>query len=507
MIKKEGLDKLAKVFCGDVVGYFKYKSGPDLVSIFNKILGEKDVYERHFPTRYVYVSDKLEDLLYRGEFDFFLNTVLGIEYLMKEWELGKVEAAKHAQEIYDKFNEILQIDSYSIIKDHNKYHLVDENDDLEYVGKGGFAKVFRSKSTGIVRKILNDEFLSDDGIRSRFKREFEITKSLQDVRGVIKVYFFDEVNCFYTMEAADKILLESIKKDDLDEKSKRDYIRQILFVMSEVHSRKIIHRDISPSNIFIIRGEVKIADFGIGKDFTADASHRTMFTDAFGQYDYCAPEQRACLKDADKRSDVYSLGKVINFIMTKNPNKTNHFLRNVAEKATSMKANDRYENAERLLISFDERCAFYQSEESKEYINSKIAIGKFDSDIENYIYEMSEKEIARRLLNEEPGFFEILIEFMKCDDYHAKYVVESVLKKFVEICGDSFSANDVFASFAYKILSEEFCFGVKESAAKILQYIAKYVNRFHAQRLVEKLKEKGIDPTLEEILDDVTRPL
>ena len=45
-----------------------------------------------------------------------------------------------------------------------------------------------------------------------------------------------------------------------------------------------------------------------------------MDTTSFGQLFYCAPEQLTLLKDADKRSDVYSLGRIINFVMTKNPN-------------------------------------------------------------------------------------------------------------------------------------------------------------------------------------------
>ena len=54
-----------------------------------------------------------------------------------------------------------------------------------------------------------------------------------------------------------------------------------------------------------------------------------------GQYFYCAPEQFMMLKDADKRSDVYSLGRTINFIMTSDPRNLHHAFRSVAEKATN----------------------------------------------------------------------------------------------------------------------------------------------------------------------------
>ena len=80
---------------------------------------------------------------------------------------------------------------------------------------------------------------------------------------------------------------------------------------------------------------IKIADFGLGKDLNVFTSHQTMHTNAVGQFYYCAPEQFMMLKDGDKRSDVYSLGRVINFIMTGDPRNSHHIYRNIAEKATN----------------------------------------------------------------------------------------------------------------------------------------------------------------------------
>lgn len=77
---------------------------------------------------------------------------------------------------------------------------------------------------------------------------------------------------------------------------------------------------------------LKVADFGLGKDLQVFTSHQTLHTNAMGQYYYCAPEQFMMLKDADKRSDVYSLGRVINFIMTGDARNSHHIYRSVAEK-------------------------------------------------------------------------------------------------------------------------------------------------------------------------------
>ena len=75
-----------------------------------------------------------------------------------------------------------------------------------------------------------------------------------------------------------------------------------------------------------------------------------MHTNAVGQFYYCAPEQFMMLKDGDKRSDVYSLGRVINFIMTGDPRDSHHIYRNIAEKATNSDAAYRYADAGQLSV-------------------------------------------------------------------------------------------------------------------------------------------------------------
>ena len=105
--------------------------------------------------------------------------------------------------------------------------------------------------------------------------------------------------------------------------------------MTEFYKKDIIHRDLSPNNIFIMSGVIKIADFGLGKDLNVFTSHQTMHTNAVGQYYYCAPEQFMLLRDGDKEVMYILSGRLINFIMTRNPRNSHHIFRNVAEKATN----------------------------------------------------------------------------------------------------------------------------------------------------------------------------
>lgn len=109
-----------------------------------------------------------------------------------------------------------------------------------------------------------------------------------------------------------------------------------------INNRGIIHRDISPSNILLFNGLFKIADFGLGKDLSIFNSHQTLNTNSYGQFDYCDPRQFMRLKEGDKYSDIYSIGRVINFIFTKDPRNTMHPFRVVSEKACNDSEMARY---------------------------------------------------------------------------------------------------------------------------------------------------------------------
>src|SRR5699024_10484291 len=117
--------------------------------------------------------------------------------------------------------------------------------DLELIGEGGFANVYLQKSTGLVIKKLKRENLLEENSKHRFKREFEITKSLSDIEGIIKVYDFNESEYFYVMEKCDSTLYDFLISNPLSVEVKESIIIKILYIMAKVHNKNIIHRDIS----------------------------------------------------------------------------------------------------------------------------------------------------------------------------------------------------------------------------------------------------------------------
>ncbi|QIW52137.1 protein kinase domain-containing protein [Lactococcus raffinolactis] len=500
MINSRAIKEIANIFIGETEKYYNYKKGTELVEFFNDFFSSNDVYHSQFPSRWLYVHDKLTDLINENKIDSFFTLILSKEYFAIEQKISDIDALNQSYEVYKEFNKILKPYSYTITKKDNQYKLVKIDEDLKFISSGGFANVYYQKSTGYVVKKLKDDHLIDGSIISRFKREYNITKSLADITQVVKVIDFDESSFSYRMEKAEATLEEYIKGNEFDDNTKISIISQILNVMQEVHKRDIIHRDLSPNNIFFSNSIIKVADFGLGKDLNLLSSHQTMNSAAVGQFYYCAPEQFMLLKDGDKRSDVFALGRVLNFIMTKSPLDSNHQFKIIVEKATNDNAEFRYVDAGDLKISFEKSLKYNLDSKNSERIWKKISNFRFDNEVESYIYGLSSEKLCKHMLDDRMGFQNILISFMELDDKHAKLIIENIKSGFNAICEGSFSANDVFATFSYKIIREDFSYTVKEIAASILNYIAFDVNRFSAQRLIDNLFVEGVEPMIEDIL-------
>ncbi|HEL1320080.1 TPA: serine/threonine protein kinase, partial [Streptococcus equi subsp. zooepidemicus] len=134
-----------------------------------------------------------------------------------ERQISEVDALEHQQKIIDELDKICSVYSLKLSKKGNEFSLVEIDLDLVEIGKGGFADIYFQKSTGLVLKKLNEESIRHQSLRSRLKREYEITKSCSDIGSIIRVFDFDSSNCSYTMEKADCTLVDYIEESELTE--------------------------------------------------------------------------------------------------------------------------------------------------------------------------------------------------------------------------------------------------------------------------------------------------
>ena len=194
---------------------------------------------------------------------------------------------------------------------------------LEIIGTGGMAVVYKARCHRLNRlvaiKILKDEFARDEEFRRRFHAEGEAVASLShpNIVQVYDVSSSDNAN-YIVMELIDGITLKQYmeKKGTLNWKETLHFAMQIAKALEHAHGRSIVHRDIKPHNVMVLKnGSVKVTDFGIARVMSKS---NTLTKEALGSVHYISPEQ-AKGGWVDNRSDLYSLGVVMYEMMTGRP--------------------------------------------------------------------------------------------------------------------------------------------------------------------------------------------
>ena len=191
---------------------------------------------------------------------------------------------------------------------------------LERIGTGGMAVVYKAKDPRLNRlvavKILKSDLAQDEDFRRRFNAESQAVAQLSHPN-IVSIYDVSRGGDteYIVMELIDGITLKQYmeKRGQLTWKEALHFITQIMRALSHAHSRGIVHRDIKPQNIMVLRdGSVRVADFGIA---CLENSAQTMTQEALGSVHYISPEQ-ARGDRIDARSDIYSAGVVLYEMLT-----------------------------------------------------------------------------------------------------------------------------------------------------------------------------------------------
>lgn len=191
---------------------------------------------------------------------------------------------------------------------------------LELIGRGGMANVYKAKCHRLDRlvavKILHSDLAQNADFRRRFMDESRAVAQLShpNIVSVYDVSCSDDVD-YIVMELIDGVTLKQYmeRRGQMDWREALHFITQIMRGLSHAHSRGVIHRDIKPQNIMVLRdGSVRVADFGIA--CLADQG-QTLTQETLGSVHYISPEQ-ARGDRVDARSDIYSAGVVLYEMLT-----------------------------------------------------------------------------------------------------------------------------------------------------------------------------------------------
>jgi len=264
----------------------------------------------------------------------------------------------------------------------------------KFIGAGGMAKVYEAVEnetlqTKVAIKILNPDLAKDKSLKTRFEKEAKILANLKH-HNIVTVR-----NLIETPEHL-AIIMELLEGEDISSFIKKNgafsepkielIFPKILNAFSYAHANHIVHRDVKPSNIFLQKNDLnpKILDFGIAKIVDPDRSITATLTSmgSIGTPLYMSPEQIKAPLTIDHRSDIYSLGVTLYFMLLGklpyDPNKSSQWeiqtqiindplpllpmiskkMNNIIQKATAKDKSKRYQTCEEFKQAFNENKQF-----------------------------------------------------------------------------------------------------------------------------------------------------
>ncbi len=195
---------------------------------------------------------------------------------------------------------------------------------LEELARGGMGVVYKAKQSGLDRIVALKMILGiqESHAAKRFIQEARATASL-DHPNIVPIFDVGEHDgrLYFTMPFVDgpslKILVEESR--DLPISKVLSLFIQIVAGMAHAHRRGIVHRDLKPANILVdTDGRPRVADFGLAKKYDDAARMELTGTgQIMGTPAYMSPEQAQESKDVTPSSDVYSLGAILYFMLTR----------------------------------------------------------------------------------------------------------------------------------------------------------------------------------------------
>ncbi|MFJ2810555.1 serine/threonine-protein kinase [Kitasatospora sp. NPDC087271] len=381
---------------------------------------------------------------------------------------------------------------------------------------GGFADVYRAadRKTGklVAVKVLRDVTNIEQEAAVRFRRELTFLTEKLTHPNVIPVIAHgdgsDSDEIWYAMPLARGNLHDVAGQFTGNLPAIADVMRQISAGLQYVHEAGVLHRDLKPANILrTAEGGWAISDFGLARETERKSEALTStLAQGLGTYVYAAPEQWIKPKDADERADVFSLGKILQHLVTgelplSDDSIPNGPLRPVILRATAKHAN-RYRTAAELMNAIETA------------LEADKITWKAPSDIADILAPRLKAKDADPIAIEE---FLSWAQRIDRDDVLAQQQVERVLTSMstegIELCWQTDSAAfvTIYENFCFCVSVSSFPFSHCDVIADFAKRAVQVTNEIEILRLtVNTLPELGRSHNrwhVRDVLTDLLQPI
>lgn len=372
---------------------------------------------------------------------------------------------------------------------------------LEHINSGGMGSVYKVIKDNKIYA-LKTCFTTDVELIKRFEREIRLMESIKhdNVISIIDKMTHNGIPCFI-MPLCEKSLDKAVK-DGLSDNEKFDYVIQFCLGVKALHDAGEIHRDIKPNNALLLNKQIKVSDLGLGKFINRDSSILTPTFAPMGTMEYMSPEVYSAGKgrDADKRSDIYSIGNLIYFVYSNgnSPFRLDASLVEgdifpIIEKCTKVSPVDRYQDVSEIISDL-KTC----QEPRNTPLSIKDAISKHRIGVNNAEFsDMIYRYLLSRQYTSLEGLvvdlkqigaerFEILLANKKTD-------IDNIINIFLSTYNNTphywlqFSDVEVVVGRARSLLKSTNSLSYKQALLELSVNISKEYNRFAAMEIVGRM--------------------